>query len=68
MNSRKSNSPSGSSPAGLVAMAYLAIRIGGGRLVAPATYQLTARFTNASGLKVGSSVRIAGVTIGDVTM
>ncbi len=52
---------------GLVAIAYLAIRIGGGRLVAPDTYQLTARFTNASGLKVGSSVRIAGVAIGDVT-
>jgi phospholipid/cholesterol/gamma-HCH transport system substrate-binding protein len=53
--------------AGLTAMAYLAIRIGGGRLVAPDTYQLTARFTNASGLKVGSSVRVAGVAIGDVT-
>lgn len=52
---------------GLAAMAYLAIRIGGGRLVAPDAYQLTARFTNASGLKPGSSVRIAGVAIGDVT-
>lgn len=52
---------------GVVAIAYLAIRVGGGRLVAPDTYLLTARFTNASGLKVGSSVRIAGVAIGDVT-
>ena len=52
---------------GFAAVAYLAIRIGGGRLVAPDTYQLTARFTNASGLKKGSSVRIAGVAIGAVT-
>lgn len=52
---------------GIAAIAYLAIRVGGGRLVAPDTYTLTARFTNASGLKSGSSVRIAGVTIGDVT-
>lgn len=52
---------------GVIAVAYLAIRIGGGRLVAPDTYILTARFTNASGLKSGSSVRIAGVTIGDVS-
>ena len=53
--------------AGVIAVAYLAIRIGGGRVVSPDTYTLTARFTNASGLKAGSSVRIAGVTIGDVT-
>ena len=52
---------------GLAAVAYLSIRIGGGRLVAPDTYELNARFTNASGLKVGSSVRIAGVAIGNVT-
>ncbi len=53
--------------AGLFAVAYVAIRIGGGHLIAPDTYQLTARFTNASGLTVGSSVRVAGVAVGDVT-
>lgn len=52
---------------GLAAVVFLALRIGGGRLGAPDAYQLTARFTNASGLKVGSSVRVAGVAIGDVT-
>lgn len=52
---------------GLAAVAYLSISIGGGRLVKPDTYELTARFTNASGVKVGSSVRIAGVSIGDVS-
>lgn len=52
--------------AGIIAVAYLAIRIGGGRFIAPDTYELSARFTNASGLKVGSSVRIAGVMVGEV--
>jgi phospholipid/cholesterol/gamma-HCH transport system substrate-binding protein len=52
---------------GLAAMAYLAIRIGGGQFIAPDTYELTARFNNASGLKKGSSIRIAGVAIGAVT-
>lgn len=52
---------------GLAAAAFLAIRIGGGRLAKPDTQQLSARFTNASGLKKGSSVRISGVAIGEVT-
>lgn len=52
---------------GLAAVAYLAIRIGSGRLVESSSYELTARFTNAGGVKVGSSVRVSGVTIGDVT-
>ena len=52
---------------GLAAVAFLAIRIGGGRLGSPDTTSITARFTNANGLKKGSTVRISGVTIGDVT-
>jgi phospholipid/cholesterol/gamma-HCH transport system substrate-binding protein len=52
---------------GLAAVAYLAIRIGSGQLVSASSYELTARFTNAGGVKVGSSVRIAGVAVGDVT-
>jgi phospholipid/cholesterol/gamma-HCH transport system substrate-binding protein len=52
---------------GLAALAFLAIRIGGGRFAAPDTQVLAARFTNASGLKKGSSVRISGVSIGEVT-
>ncbi|HEU5080981.1 MAG TPA: outer membrane lipid asymmetry maintenance protein MlaD [Opitutaceae bacterium] len=52
---------------GLVAVAVLAIRIGGGRIGRPDTREIGARFTNANGLKKGSSVRISGVTIGDVT-
>jgi phospholipid/cholesterol/gamma-HCH transport system substrate-binding protein len=52
---------------GLAAVAFLAIRIAGGRLGSPDTQSITARFTNANGLKKGSTVRISGVTIGDVT-
>jgi len=52
---------------GLAAVVYLTLRIGGGRVSAGDTYALTARFTNASGLKAGSSVRVAGVTVGDVS-
>ncbi len=52
--------------AGLAAVAYLALRIGGGALVGADTYALKARFTNSGGLKPGSSVLIAGVSVGRV--
>jgi phospholipid/cholesterol/gamma-HCH transport system substrate-binding protein len=54
---------------GLVAVAFLAVRIGGGQLAlsASATQLTQARFTNASGLKPGSTVRVAGVPVGTVT-
>jgi phospholipid/cholesterol/gamma-HCH transport system substrate-binding protein len=53
---------------GLAATAFLAVRIGGGRLAlsAPDTQLTVARFTNASGLRTGSTVRVAGVPIGEV--
>jgi phospholipid/cholesterol/gamma-HCH transport system substrate-binding protein len=51
---------------GLLALAFLAISVGGGRLSFPSSHLLTARFTNASGLKPGSTVRIAGVSVGEV--
>lgn len=51
---------------GLAAVIFLAVRIGGGRLVTGDSYELRARFTNASGLKKGSSVNLAGVTVGEV--
>ena len=52
--------------AGLAALAVLAVSVGGGRFSQPDTHLLTARFTNAGGLKPGSTVRIAGVTVGEV--
>lgn len=52
--------------AGLVAVAYLALRIGAGALVGGDTYVLKARFSNAGGLNSGSNVLIAGVPVGRV--
>jgi phospholipid/cholesterol/gamma-HCH transport system substrate-binding protein len=53
---------------GLGALAFLAISMGGGRLSLPETHRqlLVARFTNAAGLKPGSTVQIAGVAVGEV--
>jgi phospholipid/cholesterol/gamma-HCH transport system substrate-binding protein len=53
---------------GLMALAFLAISMGGGRFSLPEGhhYQLSARFTNANGLKTGSTVAIAGVPVGEV--
>lgn len=51
---------------GLIALAVLAISVGGGRLTLPSSHLLTARFTNAGGLLPGSTVRIAGVSVGEV--
>jgi len=52
--------------AGLLAVAFLAVRIGGGHLFPGDTYTLSARFTNVGGLKAGSSVNLLGVTVGSV--
>jgi phospholipid/cholesterol/gamma-HCH transport system substrate-binding protein len=52
--------------AGLTAVAYLALRIGAGALFGADTYTLSARFTNSGGLKPGSNVLIAGVSVGRV--
>ncbi len=52
---------------GLGALAFLAISMGGGRLSLPEGHRiLVARFTNANGLKAGSTVAIAGVPVGEV--
>ena len=51
---------------GLLAVAYLALRIGAGALVGGDTYELKARFTNSGGLNPGSNVIIAGVPIGRI--
>jgi len=52
--------------AGLAAIFYLAIAIGGARLWGGDTYQLEARFSSVAGLNVGSRVDIAGVRVGTV--
>jgi phospholipid/cholesterol/gamma-HCH transport system substrate-binding protein len=51
---------------GLTAVSWLTIKIGSGSLLGGPTYLIEARFTNAGGLNKGSSVLIAGVTVGRV--
>lgn len=52
--------------AGLGALGWLAVKAGGGVLVGPRTYAVTARFANSGGLAPGSTVSIAGVPVGKV--
>ena len=52
--------------AGLLAIAYLAVKIGGGVFLGPDTYTIKASFANSEGLAEGSSVDIAGVHVGRV--
>ncbi len=51
---------------GIAAVAYLTLKLGSGSLVGGETYLVEARFTNAGGLHGGSSVLLAGVTVGRV--
>lgn len=51
---------------GIAAVAYLTVKLGSGSLVRGDTYLVEARFANAGGLHSGSSVLLAGVTVGRV--
>jgi phospholipid/cholesterol/gamma-HCH transport system substrate-binding protein len=51
---------------GVAAITYLALKTGTGSLVHGETYLIESRFANAGGLHTGSSVLLAGVTIGRV--
>lgn len=51
---------------GIAAVAYLTMKLGTGALIGGGTYLVEARFTNAGGLHSGSSVVVAGVTVGRV--
>ena len=52
--------------AGLAALAYLSIRLGGLDLFETGTYDVTARFSSAAGLREGATVEVAGVRVGRV--
>ena len=52
--------------AGLVAITWLALKIGGGALVGGDTTTVRARFSNLGGLAPGASVLISGVAVGKV--
>ena len=51
---------------GLVALAYLTVKLGTGAMVGGDSYVVEARFTNTGGLNQGASVMMAGVTVGRV--
>ena len=51
---------------GLLGVSYIAIRLGDVGLPGEHRYQLTARFTSASGLREGAYVEAAGVRVGYV--
>ncbi len=51
---------------GLIAISFIAIKLGDLSLIGKNQYQVVARFTSASGLRTGAYVEAAGVRIGDV--
>jgi phospholipid/cholesterol/gamma-HCH transport system substrate-binding protein len=53
--------------AGLLCLAYISVKLGDVQLFSTKQYIVKARFTNISGLKEGSEVEIAGVTVGKVS-
>ena len=52
--------------AGIIAITFLALRLGDIGVFDGDQYPLTARFTSASGLKQGAAVEMAGVKVGHV--
>lgn len=51
---------------GLVAVSFFALKSGAGKLLPARSYAVSARFANVGGLKSGSPVFIAGVSVGQV--
>lgn len=51
---------------GIVALAYLSIKLGRVSLFGPTGYVVSADFPSTAGLKVGANVEIAGVAVGRV--
>lgn len=51
---------------GLLCVAYLAVKLGKMEVLTQEGFQLEARFTSASGLRVGADVEMAGVPVGKV--
>ena len=52
---------------GIIAITFLALRMGDFGLLNNQQYKIKAEFTSASGLKKGAHVEIAGVVVGKVT-
>jgi phospholipid/cholesterol/gamma-HCH transport system substrate-binding protein len=53
--------------AGVIALGYLSIKLGKLEVIGNSGYEMYADFSDIGGLKVGSTVEIAGVEVGRVT-
>ncbi len=53
--------------AGILCLGYLSVKLGKIEIVGKKGYEVYGVFSNVGGLKVGSSVEIAGVNVGRVT-
>ncbi len=53
--------------AGILAFAYLAVQFSGLDIFDAGTYEVSAKFTSATGLRRGAPVEMAGVQVGQVT-
>jgi len=53
--------------AGILCLGYLSIKLGKMEIVGTKGYEVYGVFSNIGGLKVGSSIEIAGVNVGRVT-
>ena len=51
---------------GFLSLAYMTFTVGGERLGAGNSYQLTAEFSSIAGIKDGAEVQVAGVPVGTV--
>ena len=52
---------------GLLCVAYMTIKLGKMELFSGDGFEVTASFTNVSGLRVGADIEIAGVPVGNVS-
>ena len=52
---------------GIIALAFLSIKLGKLEVIGNAGYNIQAEFSNIGGLKAGATVEIAGVDVGRVT-
>ena len=53
--------------AGILCLGYLSVKLGKVEIVGKKGYEIHGVFSNVGGLKVGSSIEIAGVDVGRVT-
>lgn len=52
--------------AGILALGYLSVQLGGADFFSSGTYGVKARFSTVSGLRVGASIEMSGVRVGRV--